>query len=89
MHLNGFNRVLLKVATLLAFCGGPLLLTDVLGPHLGPQRAFLVAFSPIGGVLFATLSLQESPGALSRLIVWLGLVAAALGAGLQFWGMEG
>lgn len=84
---TGFAKVLLKAGTLLAFCGGPLLFAEALRPHLGPQRSFLVAFSPFAVVLFATLVLEEDPGPLSRFVVRLGLVATVLGLGVQFWGV--
>ncbi len=51
--------LVLKIASMLSFCGGPLVLGDVFGvKHKGPL-AFVILFSPIALLVFGALSLRD------------------------------
>lgn len=69
----------LKLGVLLAFCGGPLVLFDLLKPHTGTQLAFGLMFLPAVLVVFGAYSLwQECPTRWDRAMVWCGLAGTAL-----------
>jgi hypothetical protein len=71
--MGEFRIAFLKIAALFSFCGGPLLVSDRLKPHFGPQVAFLVTFVPVGLMFFGALFLEEDIGdRLARVAVWLG-----------------
>lgn len=51
--------LLLKIAALFSYCGGPLLFSSHLKPWLGDMGAFIATFSPIVLVLLGALALRD------------------------------
>jgi len=51
--------VLIKIAGLLSFCGGPLFVADMLKPVLGDAGAFAVGFAPVAIAVACSFSLWE------------------------------
>lgn len=51
--------LLLKVAALFSYCGGPLLFSSHLKPWLGDMGAFIATFAPIVLVLLGALALRD------------------------------
>ena len=49
--------LLFKLATLFSFCGGPLLVCELLKPRLGQDPAFVVGMAPVALVLVPTREL--------------------------------
>ena len=85
-----WGRLVLKVGALLAFCGGPLRLSDTLKPVLGKDPAFAVAFAPIVLVLLGTFALaEEEPGWFARGLQLLGALGALAVAALGLWAWVG
>ena len=58
MHLA--QSGLIKIGALISYCGGPLILSDLLKPRLGAPLAFGVTFAPIALWLFGSMALAES-----------------------------
>lgn len=73
-------RVLLvRLLALLAFCGGPLYLSDELRGSLGQPWAFIVAFAPVALLVFGALAFRDEPTEkMARLSIRGGLVGSAL-----------
>lgn len=71
--------LVLKLASLLSFCGGPLVLGDLFdAKHKGPL-AFVIVFSPIALLVFGALSLgDDADDAWARWCVRSGLFGAVL-----------
>jgi hypothetical protein len=68
------GQLLIKLAALLSFCGGPLLVAELLEPALGGPGSFAVAFAPLAVVLYGALFLEDpSPARLDLAIVRVGL----------------
>jgi hypothetical protein len=77
----------LKIGSLLSFCGGPLVLFDLLSTHLNKNAAFAISFTPNALLIFGVFSLKaEVPGCWDRAAVWAGLWAAAALLGINGWG---
>lgn len=75
--LSIWHILLLKIAALLSFCGGPLYVTDLLEPTLGNPQAFAVGFVPVALMLFGTFSLAEDVlSGFPKLLVRLGAASA-------------
>ena len=72
--------MILKLAGLFSFAGGPLFWADALKPVMKNPWPFAVTFVPVGMMIFgmATISDREPPTLLSRAVVWMGLVGGAL-----------
>ncbi len=84
------GRLVLKIGALAAFCGGPLRLSEALGPSLGRDPAFAVGFAPVALVLLGTFALaEERPGWGARTLRALGALGAVAVAGLGLWAWVG
>jgi hypothetical protein len=51
--------VVLKIASLFSFCGGPLIFCDWLKPRLGQPLALGLAFAPVALLLYGLLALRD------------------------------
>ena len=80
--------LVLKLATLLAFAGGPLYVHDHLRA-LDPPLAFALAFTPVGVMLFAALTLHEEDSGFSRGVTRAGLAATLLLCAQNAWLVHG
>ena len=70
--------LLLKLAALFSFCGGPLVLADALKTQMDKNLAFAVAFMPTLGLIFGVWSLWEpEPNRWDNAMVIFGALAAA------------
>lgn len=80
--------MLIALTILLAFCGGPLILCDLLAPYLGSFWAFALCFSPLFSIGMGALSSDDpSEFGLSRLFVSSGLLGVVLLALIDAWAM--
>jgi hypothetical protein len=71
--------LVLKLAALFSFCGGPLFLSDVLDIKHRSLAYFAIPFAPIALLLFGALALRsEETDAFGRWSIEGGLVGAAL-----------
>lgn len=71
------TRFFIRLLGLGAFLGGPLLLCDLWKPELGQKPAFVLAFAPLGLMLFCALTVTEDePTRFTRLLAWAGLAGA-------------
>ncbi len=70
--------VLMGPLMILAFCGGPLYVTDMLEPVLGDPWHFAVGFAPIAVLMYATLTLEDRPSRWTKFMGWLGGAGSAL-----------
>jgi hypothetical protein len=68
------SLLVLKLATLFGFCGGPLYLADLLKPRLGTQGGFALVFTPIGLVVFGALTFADAPSGFTRFAVRAGML---------------
>jgi hypothetical protein len=69
--------LLLKLAALFSFCGGPLVLADALKTQMGKNVAFAIAFLPTLGLIFGVWSLWEpAPNRWDNAMVIVGALAA-------------
>lgn len=69
--------LLLKLAALFAFCGGPLVLADALKTQMDKNVAFAIAFLPTLGLIFGVWSLWEpAPNRWDNAMVTVGALAA-------------
>ena len=69
----------LRLAALLSFLGGPMFLSDLLRAPLGQLAAFVVAFAPVGLLVFGGLAFRDDPSeTMTRVSLRSGLVGAAL-----------
>ena len=60
-HLQrSWNLLLLKLAALFSFCGGPLVLADALKLHVHKDVAFVIAFLPSAALVFGVYSLWRA-----------------------------
>jgi hypothetical protein len=74
-----WRLLLLKLAALFAFCGGPLVVSDLLKAHLHKDVAFAIAFAPSVALIFGVYSLWESkPDRWDTAMVLFGAVGAAV-----------
>lgn len=55
-----FQSGLLHIVALLSYCGGPLLVADLMKPHTGMPLAFVVTFLPVLLMLFGIFALHQS-----------------------------
>ena len=72
----------MKLGALATFCGGPLHAADTLGPVIGRDPAFGVAFTPVALLLFGSFAvLEDAPSRWTRGVVAAGSAGAlAIGA---------
>jgi hypothetical protein len=76
--------LLLKLAALFSFCGGPLLMADSLKTHMHRDVAFAIAFLPTLGLIFGVWSLWEPiPNRWDNAMVILGAFAAVALTGMN------
>lgn len=59
--MGQFRYLLVKLGALFSFCGGPLILCEMLKPRIGTTMAFVVTFAPILFMIFSADSLFEGP----------------------------
>ena len=79
-----WQLIAIKLTALLAFCGGPLFVADLLKPVLGHDEAFLVAFAPLAAAIVCAFSLwEEHPWSWGKPAVAAGLLGAALVAAMS------
>ena len=72
-----WQLLLLKLAALFSFCGGPLVVADSLKTQMDKDAAFAIAFVPIVGLIFGAYSLWESlPDRWDNAMVILGALSA-------------
>jgi cell division protein FtsW (lipid II flippase) len=57
--MNLFQQVLIKLGALFSYCGGPLIVCEMLKPRLGMFLAFAVPFVPILLMIFGAESLFD------------------------------
>jgi len=60
MRLFPWRLLLLKLAALFSFCGGPLVLADLLKVHIDKDVAFVIAFLPSAALIFGVYSLWRT-----------------------------
>ena len=53
--------VVLKVAALFSYCGGPLFLGELLKPRLGAIPSFVITFLPVGLMVLGAIYLDDDP----------------------------
>jgi len=71
--------LLFKLALLLSFCGGPMLIADLLKPMIGQLEAFAITFAPLAVTGFCALYLEDDePGNWGREAALAGLVGVAI-----------
>jgi hypothetical protein len=76
--------LLLKLAALFSFCGGPLVLAESLKTHMHKDAAFAIAFAPTVGLIFGVYSLWEAaPDRWDTAMVIFGAFAAAVLVGMN------
>lgn len=68
--------LLFKLATLFSFCGGPLLVCELLKPRLGQDPAFVVGMAPVALMAYGALTMRDGDD--SRVVVWLGAIGAVV-----------
>src|SRR5262245_14295184 len=74
-----WRLLLLKLAALFSFCGGPLLLADTLKIHMHKNLAFAITFAPSVALIFGVYSLWEAkPDRWDIAMVLFGAVGAAV-----------
>ena len=86
----GFDwmTLVIKVAGLLSACGGPMLIVDRLKGRLGTTEAFLIAFLPVGLMIFGAFHLTALPGdRWARRSVEVGLVGMLVMVAMQAYGV--
>jgi hypothetical protein len=79
-----WRLLLLKLAALFSFCGGPLVLADLLKTHMHKDVAFAIAFAPSVALIFGVHSLWEAkPDRWDTAMVLFGAVGAAALVGMN------
>jgi len=79
-----WRLLLLKLAALFSFCGGPLVLADSLKTHVHRDVAFAIAFAPCVALIFGVHSLWEAkPDRWDDAMVLFGAVGAAALVGID------
>jgi hypothetical protein len=79
-----WQTIAIKLIALIAFCGGPLFVADLLKPVLGQNQAFLAAFAPLGTAIICAFSLWEDhPWSWGKPAVAVGLLGATLVAAMS------
>lgn len=81
--------LLLKLAALLAFVGGPLYVSDQLKTLLDQRLAFAVGFTPVGLVLMGTLALGDAQDTIGRWFMRGGILGALLLLAQNGWLLQG
>jgi hypothetical protein len=72
-------KVFVQISGVLLFCGGPLVLIDLLTGYVHIGVAFAICLAPVIGMVIGASAIKESRrSAMNRGSVWLGLAAAAL-----------
>jgi hypothetical protein len=67
------STTFVKIAALFSFCGGPLLVSDLLKPRFGTHVAFFVTIAPVLVMLFGALFLEDDvEDRIARAAVWWG-----------------
>jgi hypothetical protein len=80
--------LVLKIAAVLAFMGGPLYVHTHLRA-LDPRLAFALAFAPVAVILFGALTLHDEDSGFSRGVTRAGLAAALLLCAQNVWLVHG
>lgn len=85
--MTGFQILIIKLSLLLSFCGGPLLVTDLLKPRFGEETAFVIAFAPVGLTGFCVLCLGDAGnwGKGAALVGFLGILAIGAMNAFAIW----
>jgi hypothetical protein len=52
--------LVLKLATLFSYCGGPLFVGELLKPRVGVGQGFVITFLPVGLMLLGALFLEDT-----------------------------
>lgn len=79
-----WRLLLLKLAALFSFCGGPLVLADSLKTYTHKDIAFAIAFAPCVALIFGVHSLWEAnPDRWDNVMVVFGAVGAAALVGMD------
>jgi len=82
-----FSQILIKVGALFSFCGGPLILCEMLKPRVGTNVAFGVCFLPIALMIFGALCLDDpGVGGTKILLVRLGLIGSLMALAMHGYG---
>jgi lysylphosphatidylglycerol synthetase-like protein (DUF2156 family) len=72
-------NIFVRISGVLLFCGGPLVLIELLTDYVHIGVAFAICLAPVIGMVIGASAIKESRrSALNRGSVWLGLAAAAL-----------
>jgi hypothetical protein len=83
---GGGGVLVLKLAALFSFCGGPLFLSDVLDIKHRSLLYFAIPIAPVVLLVFGALALQsEETDTFGRLSIEGGLVGAALLTAMNLW----
>ena len=78
----------IRLAGLLSFCGGPMVVADALKPSLGNPAHFLVAFIPVGLLVGGMAGLSDHPvRSVSRGAAWAGLAGLLILAIMNVFGV--
>lgn len=79
------RELLLRLAALFSYCGGPLFIADILKRRLGPgPAAFLITFLPVGLMVLGGFSLDDrTRSRWSRTMVWAGRQALFVVLGMH------
>jgi hypothetical protein len=84
MAASVWQMIAVKLIALLAFCGGPLFVADLLKPAIGLNEAFLAAFAPLCAAILCAFSLWEDhPWSWGKPAVAVGLLGAMLVAAMS------
>ena len=79
-----WRTLLLKLAALWSFCGGPLVVVDLLKLHMDKNAAFAIAFLPIVALIFGLYSLLHPiRDRWDKVMVSFGAVGAVALAGMN------
>src|SRR5262245_52771574 len=86
----GFDwmTLVIKIAGLWSFCGGPMMVFDRIKGRLGSTEAFVITFLPVGLMVLGAFHLTALPGdRWARRAVEVGLVGMYVMVAMQLYGM--